>query len=278
MNQKYKYAVGITLYNPTAEQFELISRLRKSFDLIFVFDNSDKTDLFRNIDWPKEIVYITGGGNLGLPYAFNCIIQKCSGVDFLCTLDQDSTYTYDAIGKMKDYINNCETIDTIGIIAPYINYGYNNCSTKKIVSEEKWVIASGSFLNLKQIIKLKIKYDENYFIDRFEIDFCKSLLENGLKVLVYHKSVLNQQLGENSGHNHPNHSKLRHYYIFRNRFYFNKKWYSNPLSIFLSVIQTTKHICLIILYEDNKLGKIYTIKQAVEDYNNKKMGKIEDKQ
>ena len=121
-----------------------------------------------------------------------------------------------------------------------------------------------------------MKYDNKYFIDKFEIDLCQQMTTRGIEVLMYHGSVLYQNLGERNGHRHPNHSALRHYYLFRNRFYFNRKWFTNIKCIVLDVLQTLKHIGLILLFEDEKMYKIQFLKKAIKDYKKGNMGKYED--
>ena len=89
------------------------------------------------------------------------------------------------------------------------------------------------------------KYDEKYFIDKFEINLCIQTLKAGYEIIMYYGSVLNQRLGEESGHNHPNNSPFRKYYLYRNRFNFNHKF---PKRVILNILQIVKHLLLILLY------------------------------
>lgn len=268
---KYSYGVAIPLYNPTSQQVNNIKKYKKSFDKVFIFDNSDVM-LKKIYTFDDGFIYITEDTNKGLPYAFNYILnlEECKELDFLCTIDQDSKFEINEIRLMQDKIEKDSNLDLYGIIAPYIDYGSNNVKKEDKVVEKKWVISSGSFLNLKYLYRENIKYDEKYFIDRFEVDLCKQLECKGYKILMYCGAILEQELGYSNGGNkkkYANHSVNRHYYIFRNRFYFNNKWYKGIKKFYLNFLQTLKHILDISIYEDNKIEKIKQIKKAILDYN-----------
>lgn len=270
-----KFAVGVTLYNPEREQVERLVRLTESFDKVFLFDNSDRDVCGFEIPVSEKIHLISENGNRGLPYAFNKIIQQCTAFDFLCTMDQDSLFEADDISKMKTFIETSVDIRHIGVVAPFIDYGHQKYAVSDKLEKKTWVITSGSFVNLKVLRDEGVAYDDAYFIDKFEIDLCQQLLKRGFSVLMYHGATLHQALGEESGHNHPNHNELRHYYIFRNRFYFNNKWHYGFVKFFLNVTQTLRHVTLITLYENKKLVKLKMLKTAFYDYRHQIMGKKE---
>lgn len=268
-----KFAAGITLYNPTDEDISNIKGLSSSFDKIFLFDNSDQRRNMERCEFGEKFEIISEGENKGLPYAFNKIIERCSDYDFLCTLDQDSVFDDTDISAIKNYIEKSDDLGKKGVISPYIDYGYETITKNESVEEVEWAITSGSFVNLSITRKENLHYDDNYFIDRMEVDMCKQLKSLGYLILVYHGSVLHQTLGEASGHRHPNHSVLRNYYMFRNRFYFNDKWYSGAKKLFLNLSQTLRHIYLILMFEKEKTKKIVIMREAYSDYKNRKMGK-----
>lgn len=271
MNE-FNFAAGITLYHPTDEQLKNVQRFVSCFDTVYIYDNSGEYSIAEKVKWPSNYIYINEHANKGLSYAFNKISSLCKE-DFLCTLDQDSSFTEKNIDRIKEFIKKYNNLDKVGIIAPFVDYGNNKvCSELKEFEEKEWVIASGSFVNQNVVRFNKIKYDESYFIDRFEIDFCKQLRNKGYRVLMYYGSILKQTLGEKSGHNHPNHSVLRHYYIFRNRFYYNNKWKKGINKLFYNTLQTVRHCMLILLYENEKKKKLKILQRAWSDYKLGKMG------
>lgn len=270
-----KYAACVVTYNLPKEEIPRIKIYTTSFDVVYILDNSDTCD---SLDWADcdNIIYHWNGGNIGLPASFNWVLNKVQGsVDYLCLLDQDSVFTNDNIESLKGYIesNSDYITHSIGIVAPYINYNGSPFRREEKVVYVPWVITSGSFLNVALINQDNLRYDENYFIDRCEVDFCRQLALKNYKVMLYRGAVLNQQLGEDNGSKHTSHNPIRHYYIFRNRFYYNKKFFSSFKRIFLNVAQTIKHLGHILIYESDKVTKIKMLTIAYMDYKHEKMGK-----
>lgn len=268
-----RFTAGVTLYNPTEEQLARIVELQNSFDKIFLFDNSEPEYSKPLYPQSEKIVLLTENENKGLPYAFNTIIAHCHEYDFLCTLDQDSTFKQADILRIRSYIEELKNLEMIGIVAPYIDYGYNEHKNSVQVEKKNWVITSGAFVNLNIIRKEGFRYDENYFIDKFEIDLCRQMTTKGYDILMYYPSVLNQKLGETHGKVRSNHNALRHYYLFRNRFYFNNKWFYGPKKWLLNIAQTTKHLFIILKNENEKIRKLKVFVEAFLDFRKGRMGK-----
>lgn len=277
-----KYAAAITLYNPTLQQIKHCYDYKNSFDCVFILDNSDDTSISnRDAFLSEEFIYIRMNGNEGLPKAFNSVLnnERIGEYDFLCTLDQDSIFRIEEIYKIRSFIEDCyndivEGIEysRVGIFAPVIDYGRGNNITKEY-EERQRVITSGAFLKLNLLLEQNIRYDELYFIDKFEIDLCQQLISRGYQIIVYSKSTLEQQLGDGDRSKHSSHNYLRHYYLFRNRFYFNRKYYKGLKKICLNMLQTMRHSLEIIVYEPDKSRKLRQLFPAYIDYKNNRMGK-----
>lgn len=268
-----KYAAGVILYNPTQEQIDRICKLEDSFDAVFLFDNSEST--YQKPSYPHHIKFHLLGenANKGLSYAFNKIIEHCGEYDYLCTLDQDSIFTKEEICKLQTYLDKMSISSKTGIVAPFVDYGTKPYTPSEESKHVDFVITSGSFVNLTMIRERNISFDENYFIDRVDADLCKQVNAMGYEIIIYHESVLHQRLGEETAHSSSSHNPLRHYYMFRNRLYFNNKWYRGPKKWFLNVAQTIKHLNMILWYETDKPKKLKAFIEASRDYLNNKMGK-----
>lgn len=272
MMKEVKFAAGVTLYNPTKDELDNIALLGESFERIFLFDNSEPGYKKPTFVFDEKFEVLTENRNQGLPYAFNAIVARCTNFDFLCTLDQDSKFSPLNINKIKQYIT---TLDSeIGVVAPFVDYGYEKIQPCDKTESKSWVITSGSFVNLKVLRKENIRYDENYFIDKFEIDLCEQLRNRKYPILMFYGSTLHQSLGEENGHRHSNHGVIRHYYLFRNRFYFNNKWHKGFKKYYLNILQTARHLYLILMYEEHKTRKIKTLHKAFRDYKEGRMGKL----
>ena len=211
--------------------------------------------------------------NKGLSYAFNKIIELCGEYDYLCTLDQDSIYTKEEICKLRTYLDKMPISSKIGIVAPFIDYGTKPYTPSEEAEHVDFVITSGSFVNLTMIRERNITFDENYFIDRVDADLCKQVKAMGYEIKIYHESVLHQRLGEETPHSRSSHNPLRHYYMFRNRLYFNNKWYRGPKKWFMNVAQTIRHLWMILRFENDKCKKLHAFFEALTDYRNGRLGK-----
>lgn len=284
--KKLIFACAVTIYNPTKECIDNIRKYKDSFDMVFIYDNSDNNSSSKNEESlqtadSKNIIYINGHGNQGLPHAFNVVLTlpELAKADFLCTLDQDSIFEPKDIWNIQNYIyrNHDKLVDLAGQIGPYIDYTHTRKSKTKVVENKvkkcSWIITSGAFLNLHILRKGDFHYDENYFIDKFEIDLCKQLTNKGYEILMYCGATLHQNLGETNAHHYPSHNSIRHYYLFRNRLYFNRKYYSIPKRWILNLLQTCRHLLLIILYENDKYNKLKALSQAIIDYKKNRFGK-----
>ncbi len=203
-------------------------------------------------------------------------------MDFLCILDQDSMFSSNDIKKSKEYI--IENFNKeIGMYVPEIIYSHKEQPfiqrNEIIVSEEcEWAISSGSFMSLKAC-KAVGKFDENYFIDRVDYDYCYELRKKHYKILMLRGVYLYQNLGTERkvlGKTYSEHSAVRHYYMFRNRLYF---YWKNRERESLWVVKITaksiRHIVDVLLYESDKINKLIYLKKGLQDFCQRKMGKFQ---
>jgi rhamnosyltransferase len=291
-----KYLAGFTCYYPTLVHYYNILECSTRFDMVLVYDNSEtNNDIVENIKKINNVIYLSDKKNRGLSIAYNRMIIEARkySADFLCLLDQDSMFKKQEIEKMIYAIEkfHLDSFSNVGIFAPQIVFNnqdkYNNfCESTLIYKiksricrdennswrEELWVINAGTFINLNSNRNL---YDENYFIDRIDADYCMMIKRNGLKIYVYKGAILSQCLGEFNGKAHTNHSVIRHYYMFRDRFYFNNKYYKGYIKILRNVIQMVRHIFLILIYEEKKIIKLKIAVKACKDYKHGVKGKGE---
>lgn len=262
------FAAGITFFNPDANCVNKIREYANVFDIVLVYDNSLET-IIEMIELPKNVQYYFNGNNDGLCVAYNFILKECynKDIDILCTLDQDSEISTKDIISMK---STCQIKNNdIAIVSPTIIYNHEG---ERILQENayelkevNWVICSGSFIDLNLLLQHDIKYDEYYFLDRFDQDLCTQLRKSGLKIMINSNAYLFQELGY-MYKGYSNHNKIRHYFIFRNRFYYNRKYYSFFLRYIRNILQTIKQCKDIIFYEDHKCDKITSMFYAISDY------------
>lgn len=280
------FCCGVTLYYPSEEELNAIIKYKDIFEVVYLFDNTDSNERLDNEKYfynDDRIIYISTKENEGLSVAYNNMCQKAisHGFDYICLLDQDSLINTNDLIKMIDYIKIYNRTDA-ALYVPEVIYKHENNYMKSVEDkcigvEIDWAISSGSFINLLSYQKTE-GFDENYFIDRLDYDYCITVRKLGYKVIKIKNAFLYQTLGEQGNgifKNVSQHSPIRHYYIFRNRFYFyiDKSRISNIQYLKL-IIVSLRHFIKIILFETCKIEKLKMMYRAWKDYQRGKMGKF----
>lgn len=276
-----RFCCGVTIYYPSNEELNNISSYIEQFDHIYVYDNTEGIEANKNRKYFSNIgkvSYMANGSNDGLSKAYNIMCNTAIRDDFnyICIFDQDTQMNNNDIVKIIEAITLNNDID-VGIYAPNVIYNYNNKVPKDNYMESltsiAWCISSGSFINLRIFSEIN-GFDESYFIDRVDYDYCYKIKKKGGKIYRVNESVLYQSLGEKKRVFFVNifqHSPNRHYYIFRNRLYFYKnKLNKNFIDIFG---RSLSHILKVILFEDRKIEKLHMFFIAWKDFKHGNMGK-----
>jgi len=281
-----KYCCGLVLFYPLNEDIENIIHYASFFEKTYIIDNTDDViyrQKYKNyIDSFIKLEYITYGKNIGLSKAYNIMCSKAISekFDFICLFDQDSRIDKNNLLEIINSINDYPKND-VAIFAPNVLYKHKIKKNKKYYfkyEKVKWVISSGSFINLNIYNNIG-KFDENLFIDRIDYDYCENARRNNYKIIKINTAFISQNLGEIKNgffKNKSNHSVVRHYYIFRNRFYYYLYKKKGFLSYIYCIILTAKHLCVILFYENNKIKKLSLVHKAYKDYSFNKLGKLED--
>lgn len=263
----YRYSAGVTLFNPTIDEIDNIISYTKIFEKVYVYDNSIE-EYDRSVLYRSSVEIISQGSNDGVGKACRVMTEqaKMDQFDFIMLFDQDSRIDRDSIGKIVEFIEKRE-VEAM-VYCPQIVFNEKMDIIQGGYKFVDWCITSGTVIRLKDYGKY-ITFDDNYFIDRVDKDFCYQILLNNKRMCQVNDSLLYQQLGETSDNGYSSHLPFRHYYIARNRAYFNKKF---GKSILTTLFQTIKHLYAIIRYEPEKMRKIMMVFRGISDYKKGKMG------
>ena len=259
-----KKAAIVVLYEPSIEEIEAIFEKVCLFDLLIIYDNSSTSHEEIIADY-RNCIYKHTGMNDGLAVAYNYALNICetNGIDWLCILDQDSSMDSINLEIILSYLS--KACSKTAIVCPFIKYNTADTVPNVPVEYVKCTINSGSILNVRLLNSSNIRYDENYFLDRLDRDFCMQLTRAGLKIVRINKAILNQQLGENVNGRYL-HSPLRNYYMARNRLYYNHKFYKLPKMTVYNILQTIKHINGCILGNIDVKKNMKMIFEGIKDY------------
>lgn len=268
-----KICCGIVLYNPNFEDIDNVNYYSELFKQVIVFNNSDNN----TISFEKNnIITIHKYENLGLSIALDelCQCAKKYNYDFIMLFDQDSRMDKIDIMNMIDYINENDHSD-VAIFCPKIQYEHIKSKQRRVqgVTEVDWCITSGSILRVS-IYGKNASFDRNYFIDRLDKDYCRQIRNVGLRIVQCDFSLLKQSLGDMitiGNLNLSNHTPIRHYYISRNRLYYNRKF---GISKSICILQILRHFSIILFFESDKKKKTGYFIRGLIDYKRNKFGKL----
>lgn len=263
----------IVWYNPTFQNAQNIFSYINNIDRLIIIDNSDYSNIKLLSDSKldnNKIIYFPNYENLGIAKAQNqgCMIALQERYKWALLLDQDSFFP-----EINDYINIIDqnTDKEISIFCPNIEniqnkQGYINAT-----------ISSGSLIYLDDWKKIG-GFDEDFFIDEVDFDFCYKIRNLGKKIFAISDVKMHHKLGNSFSINFfkfkiqvMNHTPLRRYYITRNRLYMMVRYKSK---LFLYLFEIFRDFIYIVLFEKNKSIKIYYTILGFIDFLKGKKGKI----
>lgn len=187
---------GIVTYNPNLYRLkENIDSIYKQVSTIVIYDNGSNnfSEISTLTCYYREIVLIHSCENKGLAYALNQICSKAfdENVDWILLLDQDSVSQDKCIDVFSDYFELKQAAVLCPVMfdsrrrvnAPLRANGY---------TEVDECIQSGAIYNVK-ILKEVGFFDDWYFIDYIDYDYCITVRRKGYKIYQINSLILDQE-------------------------------------------------------------------------------------
>lgn len=283
MPQDIKVYGIVILFTPDISVIDNIKSYLQYLDKLFIYDNSpiSNLDLFQSLYPEFEIEYIHNGNNDGISKSINIVAKKLYNTrnSWLLTMDQDSSFPAYSFPKMIDIAKSAD--QNVGILSPFHMTALNNNKSKVAIEKKMTVMTSGNLLNIAAHKKIG-GFDEKYFIDCVDWEYCLNLNTKGYQVLTLNDIELNHGLGmpfkttsllRRKNMVILNHNHIRRYYITRNKLLISsqyKKEYPKRCRRYLySLIKDLKKI---VLYEDKKALKIIFFIKGIKDFVFKNFG------
>ncbi|MDO4905652.1 MAG: glycosyltransferase family 2 protein [Lautropia sp.] len=240
-------AAGITAvvvtYNPEPGLLTELCRLtRPQVEHIELVDNGSCPEALAAIEaLCTDGIRLTAlGRNLGIGAAQNAGIARARkrGADYVLLLDHDSLPAPDMVARLRAAIEN-QPPDSAPVGAagpryaderqttspsPFVRLeGFRRirceCAHENDQIEVEHLIASGSLIPMAVLNRVG-DMDEALFIDYVDIEWCLRASHAGHRMLGICDARMQHQLGETPirflGKHLPDHSPIRHYYLFRN--------------------------------------------------------------
>ena len=220
----FDLTVIITSLHSRNKIFDCINSIEKNIKVIVIENSNDqilKKEIqsnYQNVECilSKENLGYGAGNNLGLS------MVKTS---YALILNPDVTLINGAISKFFLAIKN---LKDFGVIAPVsYNEKYNNfnIAVDKEIKEVDNVKGFAMFLNMKNLKKINF-FDDNFFLYFEEIDLCRRLKKNDIKIFIDPTIEVNHLGG--TSHNSVIEKPMelsRNWHWMWSTFYFHKKHY-----------------------------------------------------
>ena len=253
----------IVTYNPDILALEKnIQSIMPQVDELFIFDNgSGNADAIKDIQNRFKFQAVFSDQNVGLGKAYNTIVnQNISNFEYFVTFDQDTFILENTIQTLLSILNENQEI---GILGPVFS------RDKAAVSKEGNLLYKTSIIQscavFRSISAIKVGgFNEDYFIDSVDFEYCLRIIQNGYKVAVFDGVTIKHDLGEQKksfGIRYFSHNKLRNYYIARNHVDISKKYFTAfPYFILKKNMFFILHISKVIFLERDAEKIRYLIK------------------
>ncbi len=239
--------VIITSFHSGNKIFDCINSINKDLKIIII-ENSNDQLLKKQIQSKyKNVKCVLSEENLGYGAGNNLGLSMVE-TNYALIINPDVTLKDDAIDKFFLSINK---VRNFGIIAPvsknekYINF---NIDLDKDIKEVENVKGFAMFLNMKNFKEIGF-FDENFFFYFEEIDLCKRLQNNKIKIFI-DPSIEVNHLGGTS-HNEEINEPMelsRNWHWMWSSFYYHKKHYGYMLGLVRILPKLFSSIIKFIIY------------------------------
>ena len=283
-NALSQVAAVVVLYHPGADTLRNILSWSEQVGKVYAVDNSDEPlaeGFARCFEGLDNVEYLLCGENLGVATALNIGADKAisHGYDWLLTMDQDSLATPGMVASLLDCVT--ESGGRVGIIAPFQSSRSEPVPPRSGNEEVEAVLTSGNILNLRAYENVGPFVDE-LFIDMVDIEYCLRLRNAGYRIIRCYDALLEHNLGDITMHRYlgrticvSNHPPSRRYYMTRNRFYVINRYRSlSPEFCRRQIRQILGEIKGIVLFESEKLAKLWMTIKGYRDYHRGNMGRF----
>lgn len=271
---KNPVCAAIVSYNDPVCLLKTIQGICNQVEKILVIDNGSSHDnvekIRKNLPKNQSIEFFFLQKNMGIGYALNFGLKKSMqyGYQWLLTLDQDSTANENMVQKLYEYAKKNKKS---AVVFPSLsNESPSPCSQ---IEHKTYAITSGNLINT-EVLNALGGFNESYFIDGVDFDFCLRVVNAGFLITKINDAVLIHRLGEKKVINifrvkfiYTEHSPLRRYYIFRNHFYLTRDYFfKNTLFVAKKNLFILIYFVQIILFDARRIENIRMIMRGIVDF------------
>jgi rhamnosyltransferase len=267
----------VVSYNGLQKIARTVEALRGQVDRTFIVDNGSGPESLTVLDGLEKDASISVhrlGENRGIGHALNLGVQRAraGGYGWILTMDQDSVVE---AGFVQAYRAAVEQDPQRACLAPRIANG-----TKAGVpsGEITYTVTSGNMVRMDLFDHVGL-YDEGFFIDCVDFDFCLRLRRSGFAIHRAADAVMHHQLGDEIDAPafvrfcYARHPPVRRYYMFRNFMYLAERYlWVFPMFIGKLGILHVVLLPLIGLFDRTPLASYRAIARGLWDYLRRRSG------
>ena len=276
-------------YNPEDSIIENVNQLVNQVIEILIVDNNSSENsrkFLLELDQNPKITIIYNKDNLGIASALNQGVRYAIEHDYewLATFDQDSKAPGGFIESMLDTYDRYSYQNELAIISPrYLDPSSGLISPDLIEGSNGRICEINSTMTSGNLVKMNIfekvgLFEEDFFIDYVDHEFCLRCLLNNLKIIISSESILIHNLGRTTSHElfgktyfTSNHSPVRRFYNARNRillyrrYLFAKNTHSTAIVrwILHDILAFLKATIKVFIFEDHKAVKIRLVIKGI---------------
>jgi rhamnosyltransferase len=264
----------MVVYNPESTLEENIKALLNEVAKLVVVDNCSEPSVRSRIAalaaacnfeviWNKENIGLAAGLNTGIRSAL-----ANDQYQWIATFDQDSRVFPGFGAAMLAALAACPFRDKVAVIAPHhlpsLEIGGETPSCDGLQFQEITVALQSGGLFSRSAFKDVGLFDEEFFIDYVDFEFCLRLRKHGFRLIEAIETPIYHQVGTPTRHRFLgisctvfNHSPLRRYYAARNRLRVYRRYaLSDPHWICHDIWSWFKEIVKLVLFESNRWEKL----------------------
>ena len=269
---RFSYCAVIIWYNPSQSDIANTHNLAELIPCVLVIDNSNRSNSSHIIK--TNILYYPLYCNLGVATALNYGFQKAKlhGFKYALSLDQDSNFNASDMQKFEKQAFQLFKKKSTAIVAASLDLNSNTQNP----CVKKTTITSGSMTSLEAWDTVG-RFKDEFFIDHVDHEFCLRLNQRNFLIYQLPDVFMHHVLGEpitreffGKTYSSPGYSADRVYYYYRNRLMlakYRKEAYMPVLRFLL------RRASKILIFEENKLSKLYAMLQGIVDFSLRKLGK-----
>ena len=281
---RLKVQAVVVTHNPKPDFEQNIRALAPQVKQVIIVDNQSSTtvqEVIARIASAHNCETIWSQQNLGIASALNRGVKLAladSTCQWILTLDQDSAVPPGFVVNMFKAYEACPFKEEVALVGANYQLAYrplrapNVGKDSGIFQEVKTLMTSGTLVK-KNVFAHCGSFDESFFMDYVDHEFCFRVRRYGLRVIQANHAVLQHQLGSPTLHRMlgrqfvtPNYSPDRRYHQARNRLIFYRRYFhSDAYWIAGDVVRWVREVAKMIIVEHDRKQKLASIVRGIGD-------------